>query len=123
MLPTKNPTNGIKHEEPPSLDKRIDIRPEACLTVNMGEGYDNSSTQAVLEAVEVKGKHTLSLGGKDVISHSSKNQYTNIKKTCIIQQPGRILYRNEICRDDRDNYLSYRFYSTCEVCCKSSHGA
>ena len=78
MLPTKNPVNGIKHEEPPSPDGDIEIMPEACITVNMGEGYNDCSTQAVLEAVEIKGKHTLSLGGKDVISHSSKNQYTNI---------------------------------------------
>ena len=50
------------------------IKQESCnaVAVNIQEGEDDSSTDGVLQAVKVNEKHTLSLGGKEVICHNSK---------------------------------------------------
>ena len=40
--------------------------------VNVLEGYNDTSTQAVLKAVEVNGKHTLSLDGEIIEGDDSK---------------------------------------------------
>jgi len=51
----------------------ICINNEAFVSVNMEERYNDTSTEAVVQAVVTNGTHTLSLGGKDTTSNDSKN--------------------------------------------------
>jgi len=61
----KKPTT---HNDP---NAPIDIGNEG--EVNLEEIYNDTSTEAVLQAVVTNETHTLSLGGKDTISNDSKN--------------------------------------------------
>lgn len=45
---------------------------EACRLVNMQEDYDPTSTEGVLQAVEINRKHTLSPNGRSTICNDSK---------------------------------------------------
>lgn len=51
----------------------IEIINEGYSNVNIQDGYNPSSTEAVLEAVVTNGTHTVSLSGNDTACNDSKN--------------------------------------------------
>ena len=57
----------------PSLAAPITIELEGCSAITMQEGYDPNSTEAIVQAVENNGKHTLSLDGRSLSCNNSKN--------------------------------------------------
>ena len=63
----------IQHDDLPSLGAPITIELEGCSAITMQEGCDPNSTEAIVQAVEKNGKHTLSLDGRSLSCNNSKN--------------------------------------------------
>ena len=56
-----------------SSDAPTFIEPEKCTVARMQDGYNSTSTKAIVQAVESNDKHTLSLGGRSLNCQDSKN--------------------------------------------------
>ena len=70
LPPSDLPSDITDHDE---LQSHNPPTPIACSKVNIQEVYNDTSTQALVQAVEKNGKRTLSLDGKDNTDPDSMN--------------------------------------------------